>query len=411
MADSIQVKSKAERMGGLSEQQRDCLGWNAAVNLITPMRCRRFTRWRRAAFMWWLQRAWMVNGARHLGLTSVQPVDESFKRLNHLHFARWSIVHRFPRPAGAQRETGRFTLLLFTSYFDFGWRNYLGIFIETTGNRLAKLWGDTPEWRYPSAGFRQFENFVVDQQVEHGHLFAAFPALAANDIHSAVRLHRDITAHHRTQDWLRSLGIEGEEQARARDWALLRRVQNCLGSLPSRVPIPPGAHVEVERARAQHGLTALLPFDHRRRVEMQNVLDRLPVGVEAMDDLPVGFPSPFAALPGTHYARLASIGNEYFERRSIPPLKNAYLLLSAEIDGSADDWLANLARVAELEAVWRICYGYTDPNSLPALVSLCRIKPSVEYIDYPGVTVEEIAEAMSVVNDERDMMLRRVTEQ
>lgn len=367
---------------GMNDHDRRLHGWSAAVNLVTPIHYRHVPR--RAATLWTLKRGWAVRAMRRAGLLQIRPVENQLRRLNHLHVARWSLVPRLPWVEGAKCETGVHSLLLFTSHFDAGWRRYLGTFIETTGNGLAHLWGDTPSWRFPTDGSRDFENFVVDQQVPHGHLFAAFPRISSGEIVTALRLRQEMLAQSDGHEIL--LGLDPSTshcRAQARARARLRRMQYCVGSThPLQYPDPPPA-APVTSDPHDYSVTALLPFDHDAEGDLRTELGKLGFGST----------SPFARIPGTHFARLALIGRKHFERRSVPPLKNGYLLLSAEFDGSRADWLGHVADQQLLQGVWRLCHG-TERNTLPRLIMRCRIKPSLEYINYPNATVSQIADAI-----------------
>ena len=364
----------------------DCHGWDAAVNLITPVH--RLRAPVRKAVMQVLDRSW-TSGVLQLIDPAFNPVEPSLRQLNHLHVARWSVVTRLPKVEGSKPERGCYTLVLFTSYFDAGWRRYLGTFIETSADRLSWLWGDIPEWRKPSDGAREFENFVVKQQVPHGHLFDAFPGITCNEIRDAVRLKDELQSRHLATNPEESLGRKtAQRSALKRDRALLRRVQHNLGSMnPLRYEKSyetMGAIREVERDPTPHGFTCLVPYSHDHSAKLNEELLKLSIGKD----------SPFAQLPGTRFARLAMIGNEHFVERSVPPLANGYLLLSAEIDGYVDDWLSSLASVEELGDLWRLCHGFTGMAALPRLWKHCRIRESLEFIDLPGVSVNEIHEAL-----------------
>lgn len=362
----------------MNDEHRKAHGWDSAVNLVTPIHYRDVPR--RAATFWALQRSWAVQATRRTGLLHIRPVEDQLRRLNHLHVARWSLVSCLPSVGAALPENKRYTLLLFTSHFDAGWRRYLGTFIETTSNGLAHLWGNTPSWRFPTDGSRQFENFVVDQQVPHEHLFAAFPNLSSNEILTALRLCQEMDAQNNGHDNLLGLPpCPARDLARAR--ARLRRLQYCLGTLPDPQynNLPTDARA-VDVDERDYSITALVPYAHHNEKQLR----------EALQQLDFGHKSPFAKIPGTHFARFALIGDDYFLPRSVPPLQNGYLLFSAEFDGSRDTWLRRLAQQEELRDVWRLCHGDTSPENLPRLLMHCRIRPSLEFINYPNATVAKI---------------------
>ena len=148
-------------VGSMGAGDRARHGWDAAVTLVTPIERRWQVRWRRRAILRALDRDWLIRLGHDLGWIPFEPVGDQFKRLNHLHYARWSLVNRLPRTCSDQpEEKGPHTLLLFTSHFDFGWRRYLGTFIEGVGNGMQHLWADAPSWVAPSDGFNRFEKFV-----------------------------------------------------------------------------------------------------------------------------------------------------------------------------------------------------------------------------------------------------------
>ena len=367
-------------VGQMNASERREHGWDAAVNLITPIpRTRLLQRYLQLRA---INSDWIVRLAHQVGATDTEPIDDEIRRLNHLHVARWSLVWRFPRPGRARPEPGRHSLLLFTSHFDFGWKRYLGTFIETTGDGLSTLWGDIPSWRTVGEGSRQFENLVVDQQVPHRHLFSAFPNLSCNDVRSALRISREVESEERKH---RVMVDDNRPPERTIRRQLHRRLQHSLVPIPKLYYPDLGAAVEVDRAPRQEGLTCIVPYDHRSEGEL----------ADAFRELGYGPDSPFAGLPGTHFARMAMITPEHFHRRSVPPLANGYVLVSAEFDGPVRDWLHALSGCDALYGIWERCHGYTDPGGMADLLLDCRVTPDLEYFDYPGATVAEIASAIA----------------
>jgi hypothetical protein len=367
----------------MTDDDRARHGWDAAVTLVTPIERRRRVRWTRKFILGALDRTWLINAGRELGVVPIEPLDDQFKRLNHLHCARWSLVDRLPRTSRAQpEERGPYMLLLFTSHFDFGWRRYLGTFIEGVGDGMQHLWSDSPSWRSPRDGFSQFEKFVERQMVEHGHLFAAYPNWSCNDVRCALRIHYDCTSFDLSQDVvMEHLGLAVARDARRR--GLVRRLQYCLGDLE---PIDPdyrdvGAATLPERPYPVQGVTYLVPLPRGAAVEV----------AEQLSDLPFGPSSPFARVPGTHFARMALIDESYFEDQpKVDAFESAYLLLSAEIDGDAEPWLRALFQDRAMRAVLSRCWGFERGSDAATFLRTCRIGKSTEYIDYPMTTVADI---------------------
>lgn len=374
-----------------SAKERRDHGWDAAVTLVTPIDRSRPIRWRRRFVLTALNHGWLLELGQGLGLPHLPPLEDNFKLFNHLHVARWSLVDDLPRTSPDQpKETGRYTLLLFTSHFDFGWRRYLGTFIESIGDGLNLLWADAPSWVSPQDGFSQFEQFVDDQRVDHAHLFAAYPNWSCNDVRSALRRQHETQSADIDETVLReTLGVAGGREARAR--GLQRRLQYCLGEV-----IPIEKHYReiaaAERPATPYptrGVTYLLPV---RRASVDEVRG-------AIEALPFGPHSPFAAIPGTHFARMAIIDDRYFARQQarVDPLRSAYLLLSAEIDGDAEPWLAALLRDPRIREVLGGCWGFAYQSDPVGFVQRCRIRGSVEYRDYPMTTVNDIFAASAAL--------------
>jgi hypothetical protein len=374
-------------------------GWDAAVTLVTPIERRWPVRWRRKAIVRALDRDWLIRFGRDVKRDVFEPVGDQFKRLNHLHYARWSLVDRLPRTSPEQPdETGPYTLLLFTSHFDFGWRRYLGTFIEVVGNGMQHLWGDSPSWVAPSDGFYRFEKFVEDQRVEHAHLFAAYPNWSCNDVRCALRIHDDCESFDRNEAVLRDrLGVDTGTEARRR--TLRRRLQYCLGDLSPICPKYQGlpAATTPKQPYPTQGVTYLVPLPHSAVEEVADMFC----------DLPYGPASPFARVPGTHFARMALIDDRYFARQpKVDAFRSAYLLISAEIDGDPKPWLTTLFEDAALRAILERCWGFTGRSDVSSFLSPCRIDKTLEFIDYPMTTVADIFAASAGLERHYEALLQ-----
>ena len=85
-----------------------------------------------------------------------------------------------------------------------------------------------------------------------------------------------------------------------------------------------------------------------------------------LERMPLGADSPFAAVPGTHFARLAVIAPDRFEEtaRLPPPL----LRFNAVFRGSRERYLEGLSAAVPdaADAVWSHCDGYVDARADPA---------------------------------------------
>lgn len=385
----------------MDDRDRQDHGWDAAVTLVTAMERRPRVRWTRKFILGALDRTWLIRAGREVGVVPIEPLDDQFKRFNHLHYARWSLVDRLPRTSRRQpEETGPYTLLLFTSHFDFGWRRYLGTFIEGIGNGLQHIWGDSPSWRAPGDGFTRFEKFVENQIVDHGHLFAAYPNWSCNDVRCALRIHYECESFDLSEKVLLDvLGIGAAQEAEARRRALVRRLQYCLGHLEQirKEYCDIGAATRPEHLHPTRGVTYLVPVPWGAAAEV----------AEMFKDLPYGPRSPFARVPGTHFARMALINDCYFDKQpKVDAFGSAYLLLSAEIDGDAEPWLRALFEDEAMRAVLAHCWGFERRSDPVAFLQPCRVGKTTEYIDYPMTTVADIFAASTALDRHCEALAR-----
>jgi hypothetical protein len=109
-----------------------------------------------------------------------------------------------------------------------------------------------------------------------------------------------------------------------------------------------------------YALTALTPIHAGHETELRDLLAAIPVG-EA---------SPFARVPGTHFARLVIIDRLAYEgrRERTPELGLQYLLFSSIFDGPLEDYLRALcARIPdEADEIWGGCVGAPQPVAADA---------------------------------------------
>jgi hypothetical protein len=117
-----------------------------------------------------------------------------------------------------------------------------------------------------------------------------------------------------------------------------------------------------------------------------------------IEALPGGGQSPFAAVPGTHVARLVvlgAFGGPAEARRRLHP---ALLALSAMVDGSFDAWLRSMCTVLGPagDAVWAHCAGWPGPGPTATAHWLhrFRIRMHVSIIGNPGATVPVVDQSL-----------------
>lgn len=111
--------------------------------------------------------------------------------------------------------------------------------------------------------------------------------------------------------------------------------------------------------------------------------------------------SPFRHCPMVHMVRLQVIDTlrPAMGAQDAVPLQSSYLLLAAELDGSADDFLDRLYEVAPgfVAALWGRCIGYppyAGPVFLRRYIARCRIEGELPYAAFDvgvGPTLEALA--------------------
>ena len=108
--------------------------------------------------------------------------------------------------------------------------------------------------------------------------------------------------------------------------------------------------------------------------------------------------SPFAAVGGTHLARLQVLRPPARRRRRAPA---AHVLLAADVDGAPWAWVERLraAAGAPLDAVLGHCAFYpgsAEPAAFARFVAANQVRVGFSVIGSPGATVEEVGEALAL---------------
>lgn len=120
----------------------------------------------------------------------------------------------------------------------------------------------------------------------------------------------------------------------------------------------------------------------------------------ALAAMPTGRDSPFTRIATTHFARWllipALLGGD---DEPCEPAR-AYLLFSADFDGSLEDWLTAVAQRigADFDSVFDHCHGYPgsgDVSAFPAFVREHRIDVGFSVVSYRA-SVAAIRESLAL---------------
>jgi hypothetical protein len=332
--------------------------------------------------------------------------------LNFIHFGRWILIQKrpvrgwllpgLPRFDWQPAERSDHGFMVFTSNFDDDWRDYVDTFMEATTDDLGVFWDKTPGWTTPTkAGFEGFFSFVDDHKIEHSHYYAAFPKLATANIKAALAVDRHV----------RSFAIENpptgdcdETSPGGSEWdhafvLLVSTLQHSLGRISYSLPSYPATVGSVAGGQGHVAITSLapIPVDGAQALHAR-------IG-KTMDE----GSSPFAAVAGTHFARLAVISEVHDDTSNDlrRPLESGYVLLSADADRSGDgedSWLIDLFDVWStisptdtdetlIDLVWGSCYGFGVGRSRQQFVDYITetsFEPTVPFADYPQTSLWDI---------------------
>ncbi len=116
---------------------------------------------------------------------NVQSTLEKLRTLSFIHYARWSIIERFPDGGGGER-LGH-TYLFFESNFNGTWHQYIDAFSEVVAFRMKAIW-------WSSVGFpgplpvEPFKEYIRHNEYVANHYWSAYPGHTTTEIVSAGRV-------------------------------------------------------------------------------------------------------------------------------------------------------------------------------------------------------------------------------
>jgi hypothetical protein len=149
--------------------------------------------------------------------------------------------------------------------------------------------------------------------------------------------------------------------------------------------------------KQSYAFTALTPIiaGHTEGVQHLAALRAVLAGFDRPDA------SPFARLPGTHFARFTVLDD--VPQLGLPTdadvLQSKYLMLEADFDGSRDAWLDALrTRTADaVTAVYRHCLGFTgvhDAAAFRAYFAKCQLETTLDFSPFDGDTLPAVQRAL-----------------
>jgi hypothetical protein len=300
--------------------------------------------------------------------------SDDLLRLSFIQSARWALVTRLPwhgPPSEADRP--RYDYLLFESNYNGSLDAYIEAFSTVMPNRMKRVWSSSfgfpgPEPVRPFLSYIKLNDFGAD------HFHSAYPNASNTDVLAALhllplvrRLSREATR------------LEGESFKAEYD-VLLRCTQGRPE--PMRPVDPPRGNL----CGQTYAFTALTPIHPGRAEPLRRLLRQVS--------------SPFASVPGLHFARWVVIDEPRYQgagqRRD--SWRRSYLLTSTTTDGAADpvDRLFDAAGLV-LDEVFQHCVGYPgrlDPRSFGSYLRRHQIRTNRFFSGYPDASVDDVLLAL-----------------
>jgi hypothetical protein len=116
-------------------------------------------------------------------------VTRPLRRLSFIHFARWSVIGRWPPDRQARRDRAAPRSLLFLTSFDGSDIQYIEAFVRVVPGRINGLyWGATG---FPgSRRFAPVERYIYSHSHDVGHFWMAHPEASTTMVNQALELKR-----------------------------------------------------------------------------------------------------------------------------------------------------------------------------------------------------------------------------
>lgn len=330
------------------------------ITLITPTKGGRLGAAQVRMKMGMLSRRWLVDAFSKLSKYTVPRkvvnlaagrLDEPYpptlqfeswmKRLEFLHFARWTMVGRLPKEG-----RGSPGLNFFVTNFDGEGASYIAGFVDAFGvGGMSFQWGGTPGWPGRAATTQGLIGFAMRHVHPNQHEFKAYPTFTTSDVRRALRVEREVRSFHTESRWL------DPERWNTEFGGLLRRIEPCLGRTAG-ISDPSLTRDLMVLPAAGHswGFLMIAPMSHETAVDVSARLMNL-------RDLPgADGESPFRTVAGTHLSRLFIVDQLFNEvKQRWEPTEHAYLVYSAEFQTPLTEEVKAL--VADPDALDRAVAG------------------------------------------------------
>jgi hypothetical protein len=146
-----------------------------------------------------------------------------------------------------------------------------------------------------------------------------------------------------------------------------------------------------------YGLTILSPIirGYTKEVAHDTILRKYLSGMRNEEH------SPFARVPGTHFARLVVMDDVVFvgSPSREEHLKSPYLIFTSDFDGELDGYLESMAGHIPhvLDEIWSNCVGYpgaADPHKFAEYMKKCQVTTTFYFADVNDKSLEQTLQAL-----------------
>jgi hypothetical protein len=116
---------------------------------------------------------------RHLSFTL-----KKLEELSFIHYARWTLIRRFPDGEDGRGERLGHTYLFFESNFNGTWDQYIDAFSEVVAVRMRAIWGTSIGFPGPLP-VEPFKQYIRRNEYVANHYWSAYPGETTTEIVSA----------------------------------------------------------------------------------------------------------------------------------------------------------------------------------------------------------------------------------
>jgi hypothetical protein len=146
-------------------------GKATAITVLTPVR-------RGGPILLWI----VFWAGRNLAFTL-----KKLQTLSFIHYARWTLIKRFPDGGDGEGQRPAHTYLFFESNFNGTWDQYIDAFSEVVALRMKAIWGTSIGFPGPLP-VEPFKQYIRRNEYVANHYWSAYPGHTTTEIISAGRV-------------------------------------------------------------------------------------------------------------------------------------------------------------------------------------------------------------------------------